>query len=227
MKILKLEAENVKKIKVLEITPDGNLVQITGKNGQGKTSVLDSIWWALAGADNIQKMPIRAGEEEARIRLDLGEIVVTRTFKEGKDGKHDTLLTVTNATGAKFPTPQKMMDELLDSLSFDPLAFARMKARDQFEAMRRFVPDVDFDAIEKAQKMDFDTRTALNRRAKEARTLAESIVTMPGDPTTRVDDQALIKQLSEAAAQNDEITQRANNRIKLASEIEDTRLKAS
>jgi recombinational DNA repair ATPase RecF len=42
MKITKLIAENVKKLSVVEITPDGNLVQITGKNGQGKSSVLDA-----------------------------------------------------------------------------------------------------------------------------------------------------------------------------------------
>lgn len=49
MKIVSLTAENVKKLTVVEITPAGNLVQITGKNGQGKSSVLDAIWWALAG----------------------------------------------------------------------------------------------------------------------------------------------------------------------------------
>lgn len=48
MKIIALQAENVKRLVAIEIRPDGNLVQITGKNGAGKTSVLDCIWWALA-----------------------------------------------------------------------------------------------------------------------------------------------------------------------------------
>lgn len=97
MKIISLQAENVKRLTAVTITPDGNLVQITGKNGQGKTSVLDAIWWALEGAANIQAEPIRKGAEEARIRLDLGEYVVTRTFTR-KDGKRRILIAL-----AQFP----------------------------------------------------------------------------------------------------------------------------
>ncbi len=37
MKILTLTAENVKRLVAVEIIPDGHLVQITGKNGHGKT----------------------------------------------------------------------------------------------------------------------------------------------------------------------------------------------
>ncbi len=43
MKIIKLQSENIKKLKAIEIKPDSNLIQITGANAQGKTSVLDSI----------------------------------------------------------------------------------------------------------------------------------------------------------------------------------------
>ena len=49
MRILKLTAENVKRLKVVEITPRGDLVQISGRNGQGKTSVLED---GIVVADN-------------------------------------------------------------------------------------------------------------------------------------------------------------------------------
>jgi DNA repair exonuclease SbcCD ATPase subunit len=101
MKILQLTAENVKKLKVVDINPDTDVVQITGKNGSGKTSVLDSIWWALGGTKEIQAMPIRKGQESARIKLDLKEIVVTRKFTD-----KGSTLTVENAEGARFPSPQ-------------------------------------------------------------------------------------------------------------------------
>ena len=50
VKINKLEIENVKRIKAVKLEPTANgLTVIGGRNNQGKTSVLDSIAWALGG----------------------------------------------------------------------------------------------------------------------------------------------------------------------------------
>ena len=54
MKILAFHAENFKLIKVVIIKPDGNIVEITGKNAQGKTSVLDGIYVALSGMAGVE-----------------------------------------------------------------------------------------------------------------------------------------------------------------------------
>lgn len=63
MKIVHLVAENVKKLRAVEISPKGELVTISGKNGQGKTSVLDAIWWALAGTSQIEDGAVAAVNE--------------------------------------------------------------------------------------------------------------------------------------------------------------------
>ena len=50
VKINQLEIENVKRVKAVKIEPTANgLTVIGGRNSQGKTSVLDSIAWALGG----------------------------------------------------------------------------------------------------------------------------------------------------------------------------------
>ncbi len=218
MKIISLQAENIKKLVAVEIKPDGNMVEITGRNGQGKTSVLDSIWWALSGATNIPGRPIRKGEFEARIKLDLGEIVVTRTFKikDDKTGEYTTSLSVLNADGSKFGSPQAMLDGLLGSLTFDPLEFSRMEPKQQFNTLSRFVPDVDFHEIETQNEGDYAKRTELNRKAKDCRTLAEKIIVPAGGVMAAVDDSALIDQLQQASSTNTDILTRKNNRDLLA-----------
>jgi hypothetical protein len=224
MKIIQLEAENVKRLRAVTIRPDGNIVEISGRNGQGKSSVLDAIWWALSGTTHIQAVPIRKGENEARIRLDLGEIKVIRTFRKREDETFTTSLTVESTEGARYPSPQRMLDSLLGALSFDPLAFTRMDGKAQLQAMRRFVPGVDFEATEAANKADFDRRTDLNRQAKQFRAQAAGIAVPEDLPQERVDDVALLDELTRAGEHNAELERRkarrdeANNAARSLSE---------
>ena len=204
----------------MEINPTTNVVQITGKNAQGKTSVLDSIWWALAGQANIQTDPIRHGETKAFIRLNLGEIIITRTFTKSEDGEITNKLKVENGAGAVFNKPQQMLDELLDSLSFDPLAFSRMTPKEKFNALRKFVPGVDFDAIETQNRLNYEDRQNVNRRSKELRAQIAGI-TIPADlPTAKIDEAALVNELSEVASFNAEIDARYVRRQDAAKLVE-------
>ena len=219
MKIISLQAENFKKLHAIEITPEGNFVQITGRNGQGKSSTLDAIWVALAGIGVAPKQPIRKGAESARIRLDLGEIKVVRHFKAAEDGAYTTSLTVESAEGARYPSPQKLLDSLLGALSFDPLAFSRMDAKAQFDALRKFVPDIDFDAIDRAQLGDYQRRTDVNRRLKDAKAAAENIRVADVSPVELVDESALVAKLKESGDHNTDITTRQANRKAMADQI--------
>lgn len=204
MKIIKLTAENVKKLRAVEIVPDGEVVTISGRNGAGKSSVLDSIWWALAGTSHIQTAPIRKGEKKARIRLDLGELVVERRFAES-----GSTLTVESQKGARYPSPQKMLDALLGALSFDPLAFERMKPRDQFDELRRIAElDIDIDELDRISKGEFDKRTDVNRDAKAKRVQADAITVPDGLPAAPVDESALLDEIQKAGETNAQIETR-------------------
>lgn len=170
MKIIKLVAENVKRLHAVEVTPgDAPLITIGGKNGAGKSSVLDSIAYAMGGEKLVPSEPIRAGETEARVVVDLGDLVVTRKFKRDKNyvqcngpevgggnvgvivghehnegcqwqwGETRSTLVVTNKDGARYPSPQAMLDKLLGRLTFDPLAFARDDPKRQDETLRKLV----------------------------------------------------------------------------------------
>ena len=66
MRILRLAAENILRLVAVEISPDGNLVKITGKNGAGKSAVLNTIWLGLGGGEAQRQLPepIRHGQEQ-------------------------------------------------------------------------------------------------------------------------------------------------------------------
>lgn len=223
MRIVSLQAENVKKLVAVEITPTGNVVEITGKNGSGKTSVLDSIWWALTGAKHIQAAPIRKGQKTATIRLKLAgeqELVVTRKFAAKAEGGFTTSIEVATTDGAKFGSPQTMLDALLGELAFDPLEFARSKPVEQFEALKRFVPGFDFATCEIEDRNDFDRRALLNKQAKQARAVAESMGIPPGAPDQPVDLTELEAELEAAGKHNADIEQRKANRGGVSVQIE-------
>lgn len=204
MRIVKLVAENFTRLYAVEITPTGDIVNITGRNGAGKTSVLNALWVALAGKGVSPTQPIRNGADEALIRVDLGKYIVTRTFERKEEGGYTTAIKVENADGARFPTPQKMLDEFLGELAFDPLAFTRMDRKGQFDTLRKFVPGVDFDGIDNAQRGDFERRAEVNRKQREAQVAANAIAEPVAMPA-RVDEAALVAEMSKATAVDQEI----------------------
>jgi energy-coupling factor transporter ATP-binding protein EcfA2 len=218
MKIVKLTAEHFKRISAVEIVPTGDVVQITGANGSGKTSVLDAIYAAVAGAGDLPKQPIHKGEESARIRLDLGDIVITRKFTEG--GK--TTLTVEATDGARYPSPQKMLDSLVGSLTFDPLAFTRMAPAERSRELRRLVPlDIDVDTLQAQNNADFENRRDLNRRHKEVQgAVASMLPPSPDLPDEPIDTEAILRRMEEGSKHNiavdRQLAERRDHKAKVA-----------
>lgn len=160
MKIIKLESENIKRIQAVEIKPDGSLIIIGGNNGAGKSSVLDSIQYALGGGDSIPSQPIRKGEKKATVVVDLGDLKVTRVFTE-----KGTRLVVANKDGSVHPTPQSILDDLTGRLSFDPLEFARMKSDRQALTLKNLV-GLDLSSLDEKRDGFYANRTEINREVK-------------------------------------------------------------
>lgn len=180
MHIIKLEAENFKRLKAVEITPKGNVVQITGRNGNGKTSVLDAIWAALGGGSSVPPEPIRKGEKRARVTVDLGDLIVERRFTEA-----GSTLVVTGKDGAKISSPQRALDELVGRLTFDPLQFMRLEPKKQAETLRLMV-GLDFTALDAERKQVFEARTVVNRKVGDLEARGKAVVVPPDAPDAEI-----------------------------------------
>lgn len=220
LRIVGLVAENFKRLVAIEIKPTGDVVEIVGPNEAGKSSVLDVIAATLGGEDCVPEMPIRKGETEGFCQIDLGEMVVTRTFKMREDGKTFTnRLRVENADGFKASSPQTMLDGLLGRFSFDPLEFDRLKMKDKFETMKGFVPGVDFDAAAKADEEERKQRTDINRDSKALSAQIDAIVLPENIPTEKVDESALVDEIATVGEFNAEIELKKARRDSAARDV--------
>lgn len=85
IKINALEIENVKRVKAVAFEPTENgLTIIGGRNGQGKTSVLDSIAWALGGGKFEPSEPRREGSIMVCSAVSVSGAIPTKVDLPGK-----------------------------------------------------------------------------------------------------------------------------------------------
>lgn len=204
MKIINLKAENIKRLKAVEIKPDKNTVVISGKNGQGKSSVLDAILFALGGKDALKNTPkpVRAGEESGRIEIDLGDYRVVRTFTS----KGTTRVELFSSENAKFASPQTMLDEMVGRIAFDPLEFAKMKPAEQRLVLIEVLGIADqVEKLEYEYKSKYELRTFVGRELRSAQGHLDSIEKPVGAPSKPVETAKLMAQLKEAEERNRQV----------------------
>ena len=201
MKVLQLTAENFKKIKAIVLKPDPYVQEISGANGAGKSSALDAIWAALGGAEMVKasgtSQPIRNGEKKAMVALDLGDMIVTRRWTAG-----GSTVTVENKDGARYPSPQAILDGLIGRVSLDPLSFANSGEAAQRATLLSIVKiGIDLEKNAADRKAAYDARADINR---EIRAMGEQ------QPVEKVDHVSI----AELAAKKEAIRTALNDQWK-------------
>ena len=125
VKINSLEIENVKRIKAVKIKPEkSGLTVIGGKNNQGKTSVLDSIAWALGG--NGFK-PSRAARQGSVIPPRL-HLVMSNGLVVERNGKNSDLKVI-DPTGQKGG--QQLLNEFVEQLALNLPKFMEASSKEK------------------------------------------------------------------------------------------------
>ena len=133
IKINKLEIENVKRIKAVKIEPSKEgLTIVGGNNNQGKTSVLDSIAWALGGEKYRPSQAIREGSvipPNLRITMSNGLVVE----RKGKNSS----LRVTDPNGNK--SGQQLLNEFVEQLALNLPKFMESSGKDKAQTLLRII----------------------------------------------------------------------------------------
>lgn len=200
-KIVQLSVENVKRIQAVNIKPDGSLVVVGGKHGNGKSSVLDSIMYALGGTDVIPPVPLRNGTDKGHVTVNLGDIVVTRKFSRKRDGEVSTTLEIKRANGDKVSSPQALLDSLCGQLAFDPLEFSRLKPKQQLEQLKSLV-GLNFDELDRERVAHFQHRTDINRQNKAKQAELDAAPEVPNVPQVEISIADKVAEVREAERVN-------------------------
>lgn len=226
-RLVEMRAENFKKLKAVAVKIDGTVFKVSGRNEQGKSSLLDAVAAAIGGKDAFPAEPVRKGQDKAEIFLDFGGLKLTRRIwnKDGGGIGHDLVLEYSD--GKRPKEKQNVLDTLRGSpIADDPIAFARLKPKERYDMLKQLVPDFDFeDHAQKRQDL-FDERTQVGRDFDRAKGAVESIVVPPNAPLKLVDVTELVAEMRAASDSNAEVDRRVARREGFSDELEAMRDRA-
>lgn len=210
MKINRLEIENVKRIKAVKIEPrESGLTLIGGNNNQGKTSVLDSIAWALGGE---RFKPSQATREGSVIPPNL-HIVMNNGLVVERKGKNSAL-KVTDPNGNKGG--QQLLNEFVEQLALDLPKFMESSGKEKAQTLLQIIGVGDqLVELEKEEKELYQERLYIGRTADQKEKFAKEQPYFPEAPKDLISPSDLIRQQQEILARNGENQRKRENLHKL------------
>lgn len=208
MKIAKLEIENVKRVRAVTLEPAENgLTVIGGNNGQGKTSVLDAIAWALGGDKYRPSNPAREGSvipPYLHVEMDNGLIVERRGEKSA--------LKVTDPSGRKGG--QQLLNEFVEQLALDLPRFMAASSKDKAQTLLQIIGvEKELSELEYKIQTTYNRRLEIGRIALQKKKFADEMPMYPDAPKEPISASELILKQQDILARNGE-----NQRIRSALE---------
>lgn len=207
VKITELSIENVKRVRAVALTPsETGLTVIGGKNGQGKTSVLDAIAWALGGDRMKPTLPEREGAlTPPALHVELSNGVIVE--RKGKN----SALKVIDPSGKR--AGQKLLDSFISAIALDLPRFMAGSPKEKAETLLQVIGVGD-----QLKKLDLEAASLFNQRREVGRIYdrkkksAEEMPVYPNVPTEPVSMAEITSQYEAAMKknrENDDLRQRA------------------
>ena len=213
VKIMALEAENVKRIKAVALTPSPTgLTIVGGNNNQGKTSVLHALAWALGGDRFRPDAAQRDGAvAPAHLKVKLSNGVVVE--RKGKNAS----LTVTDPTGRR--SGQQLLNAFVEPLALDLPRFMEASDKEKADILLRIIGiGTELHTRDLEIKALYDKRTFTGQLAAQKKHFAEELISYPDAPEEPVSASDLIRQQQEILARNGENQRKRNQLDKLIDE---------
>lgn len=199
VKINTLEVENVKRVKAVTLTPSENgLTILGGNNGQGKTSVLDAICWAVGGNKYKPSNPARDGAyTDPHIRLTLSNgLIVERAGK-------NAALKVIDPQGNK--SGQALLDSFISELALNLPKFLNASDKEKADTLLRIIGVGDKLAqMEIEEQRLYNQRRAVGQIADQKKKFAAELPSWQNVPEQPVTASELIRRQQDILRKNAE-----------------------
>lgn len=214
VKINKLEIENVKRVKAVMIEPTANgLTILGGNNNQGKTSVLDSIAWALGGNKFKPSKPTREGSmNPPTLRVELSNGLIVE--RKGKNSD----LKVTDPAGGR--AGQQLLDSFVEEFALNLPKFMESTPKEKAATLLRIIGVGDkLYALDNQESQLYNERLTIGRVADQKKKFAAEQPQYPEAPNDLVSIADLITQQQTILARNGENAQKRLNQEKIKNEL--------
>ena len=213
IKINKLEIENVKRVKAVKIEPTkSGLTIVGGKNGQGKTSVLDSIAWALGGDKYRPSEPHREGS----VLPPSLHLVLSNGLVVERKGKNSDLKVI-DPTGQK--AGQSLLNDFVEQLALDLPKFLQSTSKEKATSLLQTIGVGDkLYELERQETELYNQRRTIGQIADQKVKFAKEQPYHPDAPKEPISASTLIKQQQEILAKNGENQRKRDTALKLHAE---------
>lgn len=124
MKTTRIHIKNLFGISETEL--DGRSIEVTGSNGVGKTSIIDSIKYALTN-DSSRDYVIKNGESEGEIFIETDTGLTIDRKKRVNQADYKNI----RQDGKPVQSPEAFVRELFTPLQIDPVKFTQMSRQEQ------------------------------------------------------------------------------------------------
>lgn len=215
MKISNLQIENVKRVKAVRIEPtDKGLTILGGRNNQGKSSVLDSIAWALGGN---RKKPSQADREGSMNKPYL-KVTMNNGLVVERKGKNSDL-KVTDPDGNS--AGQTLLDSFVEELAIDLPQFMEATNKEKADTLLKIIGVGDqLYELEREEKELYDERRSVYRIKEQKRKYAEELPYHEDAPDEPLKISALINEQQEILARNGENQKKRQEAQRLADRVD-------
>jgi AAA15 family ATPase/GTPase len=199
IKINRLEIENVKRVKAIKLEPSANgLTIVGGKNNQGKTSVLDSISWALGGE---KYRPSEAQRIGSVIPPTL-HIVLSNGLVVERKGKNSDLKVI-DPSGRKGG--QQLLNEFVEQMALDLPKFMQASNGEKANILLQIIGVGNhLYELEMQEKEFYNRRLTIGQIADQKKKFSKEMPYHPDAPKEPISASELIRQQQEILARNGE-----------------------